>query len=85
MIYYIKSREDEGYFPWLENYTEEEAKEIRSLWKKQNPNRYIEDPLSGDQCLAYMYDELPFWQKMKFKVKYVRNKKDEFKKKMDEN
>lgn len=52
--------------PFMCDYSESEAKLITKCWELSG-HEYIVDPLSIDQCLALMYDELPVYFKILFR------------------
>lgn len=52
--------------PFMCDYVESEAKLITKCWELSG-HEYIVDPLSVDQCLALMYDELPRYFKILFR------------------
>lgn len=61
--------------PYMLGYTEEEAMKLEVFFGKD----YIIDPMSHDQCLAYIWRTLSKFQQNFFNVIVVKNKKDMFK------
>lgn len=68
--------------PFVEHITEEERLNLEFLWNKYC-GPYIVDPVSDDQALWIMYNELPKKCKKGFKIQFINNANDAFKIEME--
>lgn len=73
----VEGGDSDWFPPFLAEYTEMEERMIESLWKLCGYG-YIVDPLGHSQCLALMYDDLPWFFRCLFRVKKVRISKEQY-------
>lgn len=71
-----------GDVPYVQYITEEERCNLEFLWNEYC-GPYIVDPVSDDQALWIMYNELPKKCKRGFKIQFINNAKDAFKMEME--
>lgn len=65
----VTVKNDKGIYipPFMSDFTKEESDLISKLWDISTKHGYIADSLGCTQCLALMYDELPYYFKILFK------------------
>lgn len=71
-----------GDVPYVQYITEEERCNLEFLWNEYC-GPYIVDPVSNDQALWIMYNELPEKCKRGFKIQFINNTNDAFKIEME--